>query len=632
MRQEFKKLKWALYLVIFVFVALIFVDWGMGRYQGKVEKDYAAIVGREKITPNEFYRAYENQKEMYRQTYKDRFNEDLLRSLNLSQSVLNELVQGRMMQAQAAKAGVAVSAEQVTQEIAGMKAFQKQDGTFVGYDTYRRVLAANNMTPKYFEAQVGDDAVRRKYAKLLQEAIVLPESETFQEYKKRNLSAAVDYVLLAESKLQGEVSPGEADLKAYYEAHKADYWQPEKRKINYLLVDTQKIKGTVKIPDADVKEYYDLHADEYRTDEQVHARHILIKTEGRAEAEALALANTIKGRLDKGEDFAALAKQFSDDPGSKDKGGDLGFFGKGQMVPEFEAAAFGLPPNAISGPIKTMYGFHVIQTLNLRPPGQQSLEEVAGQIHSRLQEERAAGEAEARSKRVYRRIQEDGLKSEAQLKALPETDPSLTYNTTEWFGLADFIPGIGRTPDLSNAVFAMKEGDLTPMLKGNRGFMVARLAGIRPQGVADFVTAKAEVLQAVKKQKAMALARQRVSAVASLDLEAIAKALGTEVKKDQPVRYLTPAGPLGASAAVHEAIFAASPGQKLPPMDVQGGWAVIEVKKADRPDMAKYAQQRAEIVQSLRQSLVTQLMNVLLDAEKARTDIQINAAFLKQVS
>jgi len=567
---------------------------------------------------------------MYRQAYKDRFNEDLLRSLNLPQSVLNELVQGRMMQAQAAKAGVSVPEEQVTREITGMKAFQKQDGTFVGYDTYRRVLAANNLTPQAFEAQVGDDLVRRTYGKLLQDAVVLPEREVFQEYKKRSLNATVDYVLLSESKLEGEVSPTEADLKAYYEAHKAEYWQPEKRKINYILVDAQKIKGTLKIPDAEVKEYYDLHADEYRTEEQVHARHILIKTEGRPDAEALALARSIKERLDKGEDFAALVKQYSEDPGSKDKGGDLGFFGKGQMVPEFEAAAFGLAPNSISDPIKTSYGYHIIQTLNLRPAGEKSLEEVAAQIRSQLQEERAATEAEARSRRLYRRIQEDGLKSEAQLKALPETDPSLTYNTTDWFGLADFIPGIGRLPDLNNAVFAMKEGDLTPMLKGSRGYLVARLAGIRPQGVAELAAAKAEVQQAVKKEKAMALARQRVSAAASPDLEAMAKALGTEVKKDQQVRYLTPAGSLGSGVAIHEAIFAASPGQILPPMEVQGGWAVIAVKKADRPDMAQFAQQKAEIDKSLKQGLATQLMNVLLDAEKTRLDIRINAALLKQ--
>jgi len=209
-------------------------------------------------------------------------------------------------------------------------------------------------------------------------------------------------------------------------------------------------------------------------------------------------------------------------------------------------------------------------------------------------------------------------------------DPTLTFNTTEWFGLADFIPGIGRAAELNNAVFAMKEGDVTPLLKISRGSLMAVLAGIRPAGIADFSVVKAEVQQSVKKEKAMVMARQRLASVASLDLDAMAKALGVTVSKDQQVKYLTPAGALGAGADVHNAIFGASPGQKLPPMGAQGGWAVVEVKKVDRLDMTKYAQQRAEIAQSLRQNLGTQLMSVLLEAEKAKLDIKINPSYLKQ--
>jgi len=513
MRQQFKHLKWALYLVIFVFVALIFVGWGMGSERQKAQADYAAMVGKVRITPNEYYRAYDNQREMYRQMYKDKFNEDLLKGLNLPQSVLNELIRSKMMQAQADKAGVSVAPEDVSQEIAGMKAFQRQDGSFVGYDTYQRVLAANSMTSTFFEAQVGEDLLRRRYGRLLQESVVVPDDEILQEFKKRNLTATVDYVLLPETKMKAEVSPSEAELKAYYEAHKGDYWQPEKRRINYLLADIQKMRGAAPVSDAEVKEYYDLHADEFKTDDQVHARHILIKTEGRTDAEALALAKSIKGRLDKGEDFAALAKQYSEDPGSKDKGGDLGYFGKGQMVPQFEAAAFGLPPNTISEPVKSTYGYHLIQPLNLRPAGQRTLEESAAQIRSNLAQDRAGTEAEMRGRRMAKQIHDEGLKTDAQLKKLTEMDPTLTFNTTEWFGLADFIPGIGRAAELNNAVFAMKEGDVTPLLKISRGSLMAVLAGIRPAGIADFSVVKAEVQQSVKKEKAMVMARQRLASV-----------------------------------------------------------------------------------------------------------------------
>ena len=631
MRSEFKKFKWLLWLVIFVFVALIFVDWGMGRSQAQQQGNFVATVAGETITPMEYYRAYENQREMYRQAYGERFNEDLMKQMNLSQGVLQELVRSKMLRAEAASAGVAVPSDEVTKEITGMKVFQKEDGSFVGFDTYKRVLAANNMTPPFFEAQVGNELVQKRYVKLLAESMAIPEGDVVDEFKKRNLTATVDYLYLPEATLQGQVTVSEAEAKAYYEAHPTEFWQPEKRKINYLLVDQQKIKGTLKVTDQEIADYYDVHSEEFRTDSQVHARHILVKTDTRTDAEAKALIDSIRARLVKGEDFAALAKQFSEDPGSKDKGGDLGFFGKGQMVPEFENAAFSMPAGEISEPIKSMYGYHLIQALDQRPAGLQSLAEVAGTIRNKLLDEKASQEALGKSKRVERQILEDGIKTDEGLKKLTEVDSSLTYNTTEYFGLADFIPGIGRVQEVNNAIFAMPEGGLTPMIKIQRGFMVGRLASISPVGVAAFPTIKREAESAVKRQKALAMAKSKMAA-AGTDLDAAAKALNLTVSKDQTVKYLTSIATLGGRRAIHEALFAANPGTVVGPLEVQGGFALFRVNKVDRMDAAKFNGQRAEIVSSLRTTLATQLMDVLLEAQKEKFDVKINTDFLKQYS
>jgi len=632
MRQEFKKLKWALYLVIFVFVALIFMDWGMGRTQGQQSGgNYVATVAGEQITPMEYYRAYENQREMYRQAYGERFNEDLMKQMNLSEGVLRELVRAKMLRAEAASAGVAVPSDDVTKEITGMKVFQKEDGTFVGFDTYKRVLAANNMTPPFFEARVGEELVQKRYTRLLGESMAVPEHEVVEEFKKRNLTATVDYLYLPEATLQGQVAVSEAEAKAYYEAHPTEFWQPEKRKINYLLVDQQKLKGNLKVTDQEIADYYDTHSEEFRTDGQVHARHILVKTDTRSDAEAKALADSILARIAKGEDFAALAKQYSDDPGSKDKGGDLGYFGKGQMVPEFENAAFSLPAGEVSEPIKSMYGYHLIQALDQRPAGLQPLAEVAGTIRNTLLDEKAGQDALGKSKRVERQIIDDGIRTDEGFKKLAEVDSALTFNTTEYFGLADFIPGIGRVQEVNNAIFAMKEGGLTPMLKIQRGYMVGRLASISPVGVAAFPAVKRDAEAAVKRQKALALAKSRMAS-AGTDLDAAAKTLGLTLSKDQTVKYLSPIASMGSRRSLHEALFAANPGVVVGPLEVQGGYALFLVKKADRMDDAKFKAQRAEILSTLRNTLATQLMDVLLEAQKEKFDVQINAEFLKQYS
>jgi peptidyl-prolyl cis-trans isomerase D len=632
MRQEFKRLKWALWLVIFVFIALVFVDWGMGRSEGQQQGNYVATVGGEPISPMEYYRAYDNQREMYRQAYGERFNEDLIRQMNLSQGVLQELVRSKMLRAEAAASGVAIPQGDISQEIAGMKVFQKEDGSFVGYDLYKRVLTANNMTPAFFESQVEMDLLRKRYVQLLAESMAVSEGELREEYKKRNLTATVDYVYLPEATLQGQVAVSEAEARAHYDAHPAEFWQPEKRKINYLLVDQQKIKSTLQVSDTEIADYYDTHSEEFRGEREVHARHILIKTDTRTDAQAQTIVESVRARLARGEDFAALAGQFSEDPGSKDRGGDLGFFGTGQMVPEFENAAFSLPAGEVSDPIKTMYGYHLIQVVEQRPAGLKPLAEVAAVIRNKLLDEKAAQEVQGKGRRMERQIRDGGLASDEDLKKFAELDPSLTYNTTEFFGLADFIPGIGRVQEINNAIFAMQEGGLTPVMTITRGAMIGRLAAISPQGVAAFAAVKRDAETAVKRLKALDLAKTKMAAAAPQGLDAAAKALGLSVSRDQTVRYLSPIASLGGRKTLHEALFAAAPGAVVGPLEVQGGFALFQVKTVDRFDEALFQAKRTEIAASLRTALATQLMDVFLEAQKDKFDIRINNDFLRQFS
>jgi peptidyl-prolyl cis-trans isomerase C len=154
----------------------------------------------------------------------------------------------------------------------------------------------------------------------------------------------------------------------------------------------REVEGKVTVSDADVKKYYEDHKAEFTQPEMVKARHILIKTPQNADekvlSEAEAKANEIKEELDKGVDFAELAKQYSDDPGTKEKGGELGLFPKGRMVPEFEAAAFSLKPGEISKPVKSPFGYHIIQVQEKKDASVKGFAEVEPQIKQKLQVER----------------------------------------------------------------------------------------------------------------------------------------------------------------------------------------------------------------------------------------------------
>ncbi|MEJ5166504.1 MAG: SurA N-terminal domain-containing protein, partial [Thermoanaerobaculia bacterium] len=338
MRQEFKKLKWALYAVIFVFVALIFVQWGMGTDPTKGRGDFVAMVDDERITYKDFIRAYENQREMLRQFYKDRFSEDVLKGMD--EMVLNNLVDDKVIKKQAQLTGLNVSSEELKSEILKIPAFKKEDGSFVGFETYRNILAANQYTPKQFEENLKEDVLKNRYRKLLTEVVYISEEDLIEEYKKRNMTLTADYIYFPFSSMEGLVKVEEGEVRGYYEKIKDQFWQPEKRKISYLLVDYMKLKGNLKVSEEEIRNYYENNLNEFERKEDVRARHILIKTDQRGEEKARELANQIYEKLKQGEDFAKLASQYSEDPGSKGQGGDLGYFERGRMVPEFEEVAF----------------------------------------------------------------------------------------------------------------------------------------------------------------------------------------------------------------------------------------------------------------------------------------------------
>ncbi|OCC15893.1 Peptidyl-prolyl cis-trans isomerase PpiD [Dissulfuribacter thermophilus] len=152
------------------------------------------------------------------------------------------------------------------------------------------------------------------------------------------------------------------------------------------------IEDKVTISDEEVKAYYEKHKDQFTQREQVKARHILVKVPAGANEDAWKKAKKkaldIKARAEKGEDFAKLAKEFSDDPGTKDRGGELGYFGKGRMVPEFEKVAFSLEPGVISDPVKTIFGWHLIQVEDKKAAQVKPLEDVKSFVRQRALQEK----------------------------------------------------------------------------------------------------------------------------------------------------------------------------------------------------------------------------------------------------
>ena len=206
--------------------------------------------------------------------------------------------------------------------------------------------------------------------------ITVSDKEVDEEFRRRNEKVKLAVVNFPADKYRAATPASDAEISAWFESHKNDYKIPEKRKIKFALINTQAMRDRQQISAQDVQKHYTEHQDEFSTPEQVRASHILFKIEGKDEAEVRKQAEEVLARAKKGEDFAKLANQYTDEEIGKTRGGDLDFFGRGQMAKEFEDASFALKPGQISDIVKTQFGLHIIKLTERCAAATKSLDEV----------------------------------------------------------------------------------------------------------------------------------------------------------------------------------------------------------------------------------------------------------------
>ncbi len=432
MRQSFRHLKWILWFVVIVFVAFVFVDWGMGRARGdRATSGEIATVGGDRITAVDFSRQYQQTQERYRQMYKDNWTPALAKALDLPNQVLNGMIERRMLIEAARRSGVRVSDAELSEKIQSLPALQR-NGQFIGAREYSNLLAANGMTADQFERDFRDDMMIEKYNRLVSASLIVPDSEVESQFARQSEKAKIDYVLISPDHFEAAAAPTEAELLAAFEKNKERYRQPERRKLKYLLIDETRLREKIRPTPAQIRAYYDSHPDDFPVSDRVHAAHILIKVDRDAkpdvDAAAKKKAEDLAARARKGEDFAKLAEKYSEDPGSKERGGDLGPFARGSMVKAFEDAAFSMTPGQISDPVRSPFGYHVIKLIEKLPPGKQTFEEAAPKIVATLQESAVKAEEARRSEALEKAVSRNS--SDEDLRKL--ADDVVSFDATDW--------------------------------------------------------------------------------------------------------------------------------------------------------------------------------------------------------
>src|SRR3989442_586024 len=384
--------------------------------------DVVATVNGEAIPVERYQRRYQAYLDAYSRVYRDRFSPTLAEQLGLPQQAVNDLVQEAVVVQRARAEGLEVSDEELNAQVQAVPGFA-ENGRF-SLARYQDFLRRRGMSASAFENDVRRELTRMKVETTVKAGIKVSDAELERAFALRREEVRAAWALVETAPLVAAATVSDEEEAEYLKVHPAEFQLPERRRVQYVTLAPKDFRP--QLPDAEVEKYYTDHAKEFETPQQVHAAHVLVPVPqtGGSEAEDSArtkVADVIR-RAKAGEDFARLAAEISEDPGSKSKGGDLGWISKGEMVPAFEAVAFTLRRGEISPePVRSPFGFHAIKVFESRAAGKKPLKEVAAQIRDRLAPEaadKAAGAQTGETARFSRTKPAERLPGAVQLAAL----------------------------------------------------------------------------------------------------------------------------------------------------------------------------------------------------------------------
>jgi peptidyl-prolyl cis-trans isomerase D len=551
-------------------------------------------------------------------------------------SVVNQMIESKAMAYKAREIGLRVSDQELGDAIQSefSQAFGKWDMTM-----YQQVLAQQGMTAPDFERQRREAILGMRLENLETQALVVSDQEARAEYQRKNLKVGLQYIEFEAKNFTSKVNKDPALVKAYFDKNRALFRTPEKRDVVLIVGTTADFVQAASVSDDQLRQEYQDNIDSYRTPERVRVRHILIKTQGKPKEDAPKLkakAEDLLRQLQHGADFAELAKKNSEDPGSAEKGGELGWVVRGQTVPNFEKAAFSLKPNELSSVIETEYGYHIIQVEEKQSPRTQSFDDVKGQILLDMKKQIAAENL----KKAVDAAHSEVARNPAQADAIA-AKYGLKIFHVNGFVSGGSLPEVNTQPEVVNSITTASKGSVTDVQdmdnQGKAAFAV--VTNIVPAKNAEFADVQNDVLEKYTTAESLKLSEAAAKAAADKarkgeTLEALAKEYGVEVKTAAPFTVDGAAEGIG-SAALMPAAFKDNIGDVFGPIAAQAGQFVCKVTQKIPADMSQFAKNKDAVVQGIasqRQSVEAPLFrdSVVNDLKK-RGKIKINEANLNRM-
>ena len=521
--------------------------------------------------------------------------------------LLDRMVTQRAIEYEAGRLGLQVTDQEAAERIRQILPIAFTGGSVASLENYAsEVQTRTGMSVPEFEEALHDSLLFDKVRRLVTDGVTVSPAEIADEFKKRNEKVKLEYVTIKPADLEAKVSVTDAELSSFFEKNKARYQIPEKRGFKFALLDLAKLRETVHPTEQAIEDYYKHNLDQYHVPMRYHAEHILFRTTAKTDAEVEELRKKAEDVLAKakkpGANFEELAKQNSQDEKSKDKGGDLGWVEPGQFVAEFEKAAMGMKKGEIAGPVKSMFGFHIIKLLDRQDERTKTLEEVKPSIVSILAGQAADAKAADMTDKMAAAVR--------QSSRTPVEDIAKQFNLETGnvapIAATEPVGPLGTSTEVRDFIFSSQPGlDSTP-LHVDRGTAIVSVTDIQQARAATLAEVRAKVEADYRSEQSTTLAKQRADELSKKvqggeALAAAAKSLGFEAQTSELLSQNDSLGGMTPMKRLASA-FNLPVGQTAAPISQGTNWVVYRVTERQEPNPDDLTKQKAEIERTLTMS------------------------------
>jgi len=610
--------------ILYALLAISFIGWGVGATRQQ-QLDVVARVHGERITR----RQLDDETQQLQRRFQEMLRGATLPAgLHLRGQALDQLIDDALLRHEAQRLGLDVGDDEVMTTITNMPELQ-ENGRF-NRELLERVLEINRDRGE-FEGQVRQDLVNRRVRGLVVDGVSVSDAEIEDRYRQDREQVNVEFVRVSSADVGKTATVSDADVEKWVADHPDRYRTPPRVRVRYAAYLPKDFAALAAPSDDEIKAYYDEHRDDrFTAPEEVRARHILIKLPPAADEKARAAARTkaedVLAKVKKGADFAKLAQDVSEDPGTASKGGDLGLFSRGHMVPAFDAAAFALEPGAVSDVVETPFGFHIIKVEEKLPGGQKPLDAVRDEIVKTLSAEKGLELARKQAESDRRDVVHGKSLTDVAGSRIKESPP---------FAATEEIPGVGRVKAFSDAAFALGPNQPSDLIEADDAvYLLEPIERIDPKlpSVAELGTrpvddakqARGDVLAKEQAEKLLARAKE-------IGLDKAAAEQGLKVDDTGPFERRAGVVPkLGAAADLRNDAFSLTQDHPLgTKVYAAGNDAVVMALKeriASDPSGLADAKDtlRTTLLQQKQEDAVQAFMNHLKERARQQGALEVN--------